>query len=54
VAQSEFKTDVESCYIVTCQNNNALACGLVRIHIGVTGVCTGYVELEEEETETDH
>ena len=56
MGESQIKTDVESCYLITCQNNDALSCGLVRIHIGTDGVCMGYAPIvaEEEETELDH
>lgn len=54
MAESQIKTDIESCYLVTCQNNDALSCGLIRIHIGTDGVCMGYKPIEEEETEPTH
>lgn len=46
--ESEFKTDVESCYLTTCANNDALTCGLIRIHIGADGICMGYEPIIEE------
>jgi hypothetical protein len=52
MAESTIVTDVESCYLVTCQNNSALSCGLIRIHIGADGICMGYAPIEEEAAET--
>lgn len=47
MGESEFKTDIESCYLVTCANNSALSCTLVRVHIGTDGICMGYMPIEE-------
>jgi hypothetical protein len=41
------RTDVQSCYVLSCQNNNALKCDLVRISIGTDGVCMAYIAIEE-------
>jgi hypothetical protein len=45
--KSEFLTDVEYCYLVSCQNNNALLCSFLRIRIGADGICMGYEPIEE-------
>lgn len=51
MAHSEFQTDVESCYLTSCENNNALVCALLRIHIGADGICMGYAPITVKETE---
>ena len=47
--ESEFTTDIESCYMVGCANNDALKCALLRVHIGSDGICMGYESIIEEE-----
>lgn len=42
MAESSFTTDIESCYLTACSNNNDLKCCLLRVHIGPDGVCMAY------------
>lgn len=48
--ESEFTTDVMTCYLESCQNNNALTCSLVRISIGTDGICLQYEPIEKDDT----
>lgn len=41
------QTDVQTCYAVTCQNNNALVCDLIRVSIGMDATCGAYTPTTE-------
>jgi hypothetical protein len=49
--ESEFTTDVANCYLISCQNNNALTCSLVRVNIGTDGICLQYEPIEENDAQ---
>jgi len=46
--ESEFETDIVTCYHVACENNDALKCALLRVHIGSDGKCMEYSPIEED------
>lgn len=51
--ESEFTTDVATCYMIDCQNNDALTCALLRINISVEATCLNYAAIEEKEDEEE-
>ena len=53
MSDERITTDVQSCYMVNCINNDALSCGLVRISITVEGTCSGFNPIDSAELTTE-